>query len=273
MWRTALLLGLLTGILLAIGYFLGGPGGMTLFLFISLAINFASYWWSDKIVLAMYKAKEIPKRQNPKLHKIVERVAKAADIPKPKVYMINETVPNAFATGRNPKNAIVAVTSGIMKMLKDDEIEGVIAHEIAHIKNRDTLTSTIAASVAGAISYIAQMAWYGMYGRDERGRGSMILLPLLILAPISATLIQLAISRGREFEADKYGALFSKKPLSLASALEKISGIVKHNPMRGNPATSHLFIINPFKGDLIFTLFSTHPGTGERVKKLREMKI
>lgn len=272
MLRTALLLGLLTGMLLVIGYLVGGTGGMTIFLFISLAINFASYWWSDKIVLSMYRAKEVSKKQNSKLHNMIEKISKSAEIPKPKVYVVNMEIPNAFATGRDPKHAAVAVTSGIMKMLNDSELEGVIAHEIAHIKNRDTLTSTIAASIAGAISYIAQIAWWSMTA-DDRDRGGLALLPLLILAPLSATLIQLAISRGREFEADRYGAIFSKKPLSLASALEKISGIVKHHPIRGNAATSHLFIVNPFKADAIVNLFSTHPSVEQRVKKLREIKI
>ncbi|MDI6825599.1 MAG: zinc metalloprotease HtpX [Candidatus Aenigmarchaeota archaeon] len=270
MFRTALLLGLLTCILLAIGYFFAGFAGMTLFLIIAFVLNFVTYWFSDRIVLAMYQAKEIPKSQEPRLHGIVEKLSKEAKIPKPKVYIVRTENPNAFATGRSPKHAAVAVTSGLLKSLEWDEIEGVLSHELAHIKSRDTLTSTIAATVAGAIAFIAQIAWRGMFMGDRR-RGNALLFPLIILAPIAATLVQLAISRTREYKADYNGSIFSKKPLSLASALEKISNAALRCPIRGNAATSHLFIVNPFKGDSFVNLFSTHPPVGERIKRLEEI--
>ncbi len=270
-FRTALLMGLLTGILLAIGYFLAGLEGMMLFLIISVLINFATYWWSDKIVLAMYRAKPISEKDNPKLHQIVAKVAKEAGMPKPKVYLVNLPVPNAFATGRSPKHAAVAVTSGLMNVLNYDEVEGVLAHEISHVKNHDTLTSAVAASIAGAISYIAQLAWFGAFSGNQRNSGSAILFPLIILAPIAAMLVQLSISRTREYAADKTGATISKKPLSLASALEKISAVAKQHPLRGNSATSHLFIVNPFTTGSIANLFSTHPSTDERIRRLKEL--
>lgn len=273
MLRTALLLGLLTGILLVVGFFIAGFAGMTLFLIIAFVINFVTYWYSDKIVLAMYRAKEISKNSEPKLHRVVEDLAKEAKISKPKVYLVKTENPNAFATGRSPKHAAVAVTSGLINTLEWDEIEGVLSHEIAHIKSRDTLTSTIAATVAGAIAFIAQIAWYSMFfgGGRRQGGGNALLLPMLILAPLAATLVQLAISRNREHKADYTGAVISKKPLSLASALEKISKSVARNPMRGNAATSHLFIVNPFKGDSFVSLFSTHPSVESRVAKLKEI--
>jgi len=269
--RTAALLGLLTGILLAIGYFWAGITGMTIFLFIAFAINFLSYWYSDKIVLTLYRAKPIAKDDEPKLHEIVEKLSKEAKMPKPKVFLINLQTPNAFATGRNPKHGVVAITSGLMKHLEWGEIEGVLSHELAHIKSRDTLTSTIAATIAGAVSYIAYIAWWSLFLGGGRRGGSLLLLPLVLLAPIAAMLVQLAISRGREFVADRSGALISKKPLSLASALEKISKIAAEHPLRGNAATSHLFIVNPFKGDMLTSLFSTHPSVNERVKRLKEL--
>lgn len=270
--RTAALLGLLTGILLVIGFFIAGFTGMTLFLIIAFLINFIAYWYSDKIVLSMYRAKEIPKNSEPKLHGIVEGLAKEAKIPKPKIYLIKTETLNAFATGRSPKHAAVAMTSGLMNTLEWDEIEGVLSHEIAHIKSRDTLTSTIAATVAGAIAYIAQIAWWSMFfGGGRRQGGSALLFPLIILAPVAAMLVQLAISRTREYKADYTGAVISKKPLRLASALEKISNSVARNPMRGNAATSHLFIVNPFKGDSFVSLFSTHPSVESRVAKLKEI--
>ena len=270
MLRTAMLFGLLTGILLAIGYLFAGIVGMTFFLILAFILNFIAYWYSDRIVLAIYGAKEIAKDKNPKLHEIVEKLAREAGIPKPRVYLINNPTPNAFATGRSPKHSAIAVTSGLLDSLEWDEIEGVVAHEIAHIKARDTLTSTVAATIAGAIAYIAHIAWYGML-LEDRKRGNILLLPLIILAPLAATLVQLAISRTREFKADENGSLFSKKPLSLASALEKISKFVARNPMRGNAATAHLFIVNPFKADSFSKLFSTHPPVEERIKRLREL--
>ena len=270
--RTALLLGLLTGVLLAIGWLWQGITGMTIFLGIALIINFLAYWFSDKIVLAMYRAKPVQKSEEPKLHSIVEKISKEMGIPKPKVYLVNLPILNAFATGRNYSHAAIAVTSGLLKQLNSEEIEGVVSHELSHVKNRDTLTSAVAATVAGAIAYIAQIAWYGMFmGGDRRRGGSLLFLPLILLAPVAATLIQLAISRTRELAADRTGAIISKKPLELASALEKISKVAKQYPLNGNAATSHLFIVNPFKGDALLSLFSTHPSVEIRVQKLKEL--
>lgn len=270
--RITLLMGLLTGILLAVGFLLAGAGGMTFFLGLALIINFATYWFSDKIVLAIYRAKPISEKEEEKLHKVVEKLSHEAKISKPKLYRVNLPVLNAFATGRSPKHSAIAVTDGLLKHLDMDEIEGVLAHEISHIKNRDTLTSVIAASIAGAIAYIAQIAWWSLIlGGRRQGGGGAILLPLIVLAPLAAMLVQLAISRTREFAADKSGAIISKKPLSLASALEKISQVAKQHPLRGNPATSHLFIVNPFKADSLTNLFSTHPSVEVRVKRLKEI--
>jgi heat shock protein HtpX len=268
--RTILLFALLTGIFLAIGFFVAGTAGMTIAFILALVMNFVSYWYSDKIVLGMYRAKEITKKQNPKLHRIVEEVAKEAEIPKPKVYIIDTDVPNAFATGRNPQHASVAVTRGIMKTLDETELEAVLGHEISHVKNRDILSSSVAATLGGAIAYIAQMAWFGLAGQD-RNNNSAVLLPMLILAPIAATLIQLAVSRSREYAADYNGAIITKNPLSLASALQKIENSVKERPMRGNSATSSLFIVNPFKADAFASLFSTHPSTANRIERLRQL--
>jgi len=270
--RTTLLLGLLTGILLAIGWLWQGTVGMTYFLIIAFVMNFLAYWFSDKIVLAMYRAKPIQKSEEPKLHEIVEKLSKEMKIPKPKVYLVNLPVLNAFASGRNYKNAVIAVTSGLLKHLNQNEIEGVISHELSHVKNRDTLTSTIAATIAGAVAYIAQIAWYSLFmGGDRRQSGSLLFLPLIFLAPIAAMLIQLTISRTRELAADRTGAIISKKPLDLASALEKISKVAKQHPIAGNDATAHLFIVNPFKGDALMKLFSTHPSLELRVQRLKEL--
>ena len=270
--RTALLLGLLTGILLTIGWLWQGMTGMTIFLVIAFVMNFLAYWFSDKIVLAMYRAKPLQKSDEPKLHKAVESLSKEMGIPKPKVYFVNLPIPNAFATGRNYKNSAIVVTAGLLKNLNDEEIEGVISHELSHVKSRDTLTSTVAATIAGAIAYIAQIAWYSLFmGGDRRQSGGLLFLPLILLAPIAAMLIQLAITRTREFAADRTGALISKRPLNLASALEKISKVAKQHPIVGNDATAHLFIVNPFKGDALMSLFSTHPPVEVRVQKLKEL--
>jgi len=271
MLRTALMFALLTGILLVVGWFVGGVSGMTLFLALSVVINFLSYWYSDKIVLGMYRAKEITKKQEPKLHQIVEKVADEAEIPKPRVYLVDTPVPNAFATGRSPSHASIAVTSGLMKNLNSDEIEGVLSHELSHIKNRDMLTASIAATIGGTIAYIAQIAWYGFIMGDRKNSGSAVLLPLLILAPVAATLVQLAISRSREYAADYTGAIISKKPLELASALQKISQAAKEHPLKGNSATAMLFIVNPFKADAFAALFSTHPPVEQRIARLKEL--
>lgn len=268
--RTAALLGLLTGILLVAGFLIAGTGGMTIALLLAFGLNFFAYWYSDKIVLKMYKAKP---SDNKKLNSIVERLSKEAGIPKPKVYIVNTQIPNAFATGRDPKHAAVAATSGLLETLEEEEIKGVIAHELAHIKNRDILVSTMAATIAGAISYLAQIAWWSMFMGNRREGGSMIMLPLLFLAPIAAMLVQLAISRGREFGADYRGAIISKNPLGLASALEKISSFSKNHPTKGNSATAHMWIVNPFKADSFSRLFSTHPPVNERIRRLKEIKV
>jgi len=268
MLRTVTLLGFLTGILLLVGYLIAGIEGMTFFLFIASLMNFLSYWYSDKIVLGMYKAKEIKESQNPELHKIVGNLAKKAKIPKPRLYLVNLNVPNSFATGRSPKHSAIAVTTGLLNNLNEKEIEGVLSHEIGHIKNHDILTSTIAATIGGAIAYIAQIAWWSLF-LGERRQGNVVLLPLLILAPFAATLVRLAISRTREYKADYTGAVITKKPLYLASALEKISKITKKHPLVGNTATSHLWIVNPFKSDMFANLFNTHPPVEKRVERLK----
>jgi heat shock protein HtpX len=270
MFKTVILLGLLTGIFLAIGFAFGGMFGMTIAFIIALILNFISYWFSDKIVLKIYGAKPSSNKQ---LNDIVEKVAKQAGIPKPRVYTMKTNVPNAFATGRNPKNAAIAVTEGLLE-LEPDEIEGVIGHEIGHIKNRDILTSTIAATIAGAISYVAQMAYWSMFSDDRRSGGNMIALILVIIfAPLAALLIRLAISRSMEYRADYTGAIITKNPSGLASALKKISEFSAHNPIRGNSATSHMWIVNPFQKNWFTNLFSTHPPIDERIKRLEKMKI
>lgn len=262
--RTTMLLGLLTAILLAIGFYFGGIAGMTIGLILAFVINFVSYWYSDKIVLSMYRAK---KSDNKSLNEMVEKLAKKAEIPKPKTYIIDTDAPNAFATGRNPKHAAVAVTKGLLEHLNDKEIEGVLAHEISHIKNKDTLIQTIAATIAGAISWLAYLFYFG----DERNRSGLSFILLFILAPLAAALVRMAISRNREYLADRTGAMLSD-PLGLASALRKISDAAKHIRLRGNNATSHMFIVNPFTSGSLINLFSTHPPVELRIKRLQEMK-
>lgn len=276
--KTVVLLGLLSGLLLFVGYLIGGTEGLTIGLIFALMMNFGSYWFSDKIVLAMYKAKPITKTEYPEIHSIVEEIAKEANIPKPKIYIIPTETANAFATGRDPKHAALALTSGIMKILNDDELKGVIGHEMAHIKNRDTLITTIAATIAAVISYAAFMArWAAIFGggRDSENGGNVLsLLVLAIITPLIATIIQLAISRSREYLADEKGAKISKEPKGLAQALVKLGQASKIRPMKtGNQATSSLFIVNPFTMKGMTQMFSTHPLTAERVKKLEKMKI
>lgn len=262
------MLALLFGIFLGIGYYFGGIGGMTIALILAFLMNFIAYWYSDKIVLAMYGAKPL---KDERIERIVRSLAKEAGIEMPKLYVINSPQPNAFATGRSKKHCAIAVTSGLLELLDEEEIEGVLSHEVAHIKNRDILISTIAATIAGAISYIAEILWWGaIFGNEERPWWSFI--PVIILAPIAATLVQLAISRGREFFADYTGAMLCKKPLALANALRKIASYAKEYPLdRGSAATSHMWIVNPFKGDLLIKLFSTHPPIEERIKRLEKL--
>ena len=267
--RTTLLLGILTAILLGFGFLLGGTGGVVMAFGLALVINFASYWFSDKIVLGIYRAQPL---KDSKIERIVQKIAKGAGIPVPKLYFVDLPVPNAFATGRDPAHAAVAVTRGLKELMNEEEIEGVLAHEISHIKNRDTLISTIAATVGGAISFLANMAWWLSLGGDSRKGGFIYLLPLVILAPIAAALVQMAISRGRELQADYTGALITKNPLGLASALQKLGAAAKAHPIKGNPASAHLWIVNPFSAGFISNMFSTHPPIEERIKRLREMK-
>ncbi len=272
--KTVFLMTLMMALFLFIGYYLGGNTGMTIALLFSLLMNFGSFWFSDKIVLAMYRAKEVNRESAPKFYDMVERLAQQANLPMPKVYLINDPTPNAFATGRSPQKAAVAATTGILQGLSNDELEGVMAHELAHVKNRDTLISTIAATLVGSISYIAQMAgWAMMFGRsDDREGGGFGGLVLLILSPIMAMLLQMAISRSREFSADRGGAEITGNPLGLASALTKISRGNQMKPVNhSDPATAHMFIINPLAGGGISKLFSTHPPTEERIKRLQAM--
>ncbi len=274
-FKTVALLGLLTALFLFIGNLFGGSLGLAIAVILAVAMNFGAYWFSDKIVLKMYKAQEVTSNEAPELYGMVKTLAERAEIPMPKVYIIPEQTPNAFATGRNPKNAAVAVTVGITELLNREELFGVLAHEIGHIKNRDTLVMTVAGAIGGAISFIADMVFFNALfgGSDDEEGGSPIggLLGVMI-APFAAMLIQMAISRSREFIADETGAKLSGNPLALASALRKIEGWSKEVPIHsGSPATAHLFIINPFSGGGLGKLFSTHPQTSERIKRLEAM--
>ena len=267
--KTALLLGALSGLLLLIGEMLGGSSGiMTAFVFAAL-MNFGSYWFSDKIVLRMYRAQEVPPSHP--LYQVTQRLVQRANLPMPKVYVIPDPSPNAFATGRNPSHAAVAATEGILRTLSEHELEGVIAHELAHIQNRDILTSSIAATLAAAIMMVARMAMFFGGGRDERGGSNPIaLLGMMILAPLAAMLIQAAISRSREFGADATGATIAGTPYGLADALRKIDAAAKRVPLDANPATAHMFIVKPFSGGGLMSLFSTHPPTDARIRALLE---
>lgn len=276
--KTIILLGALTALMLWFGSFWGQSGLFVALVFV-LLMNFFTYFFSDKIVLAMYRAKEV-KDKDDYLFKLVKEVAHDANIPAPRVYIMPSEQSNAFATGRNPKHSAVACTQGILNLLSKEELKGVIAHEISHIRNRDTLIMVIASTIAGVISYLAMMARFaaifgGFGGRDNKGGGNAIgLLVLAIITPIIAMIIQLAISRSREYMADESGAKIIKNPKALASALEKLEAGVKHSPMRmGSEATSSLFIVNPFRASSMLALLSTHPSIKERVKRLREMNV
>jgi heat shock protein HtpX len=271
--KTALLLGLLSGLLLAIGGWLGGSTGVVIAFVFAVIMNFGSYWFSDKIVLRMYNAGEVGPGN--RLYQIVERLAQQAGLPMPRVYVIPDPSPNAFATGRNPSHAAVAATEGILQILSDNELEGVIAHELAHVKHRDILTSSIAATLAAAIILIAhQLRWLAIFGglgggRDrDRGGNPIALLGMMLLAPFAAGLIQMAISRSREYEADAGGAKITGNPYGLAEALRKIDAVAKRVPLDANPATAHLFIIKPFSGQFLTSLFSSHPPTEDRIRAL-----
>ena len=273
MIRTTLLLAGLTGILLLIGGFLGGRGGMLIALIFSVLMNFGSYWYSDKLVLKMYKARELNGAESPELFGMVQNLAANACLPMPRLYVVEDPMPNAFATGRDPKHAAVAVTTGITRILSKDELAGVISHELAHVRNRDTLISTIAATIAGVITFMASMAQWSLIfgGGDDDGANPLGILAMAILAPIAATIVQLAISRGREFEADAGGAKISGNPLSLANALAKLEAGNRAVRSDVNPSTAHMFIVNPLKGKAMASLFSTHPSTEERIARLRAM--
>ena len=278
MIRTALLLGLLTGILLFLGNAIAGKTGMLIAFIIAAVMNFLSYWFSDKIVLSMYGAREISYEEAPWLHRMVEELSRRANIPKPRIYLVPMEQPNAFATGRGPGHAAVAVTRGILDILDEEELKGVLAHEIAHIKNRDVLIASIAATIAGAISMIVNWLQWALifgWGRDEENNNNPLAIVgsilLIIVTPIIAAIIQMAISRSREYLADETGAYICGCPLALARALEKIHNYVMQVPAKVNEGTAHLFIENPLKGEGIWELFSTHPSTEKRIKRLMEI--
>jgi heat shock protein HtpX len=275
--KTLILLVTLTLILVWAGAAIGGKQGMTVALIFALLMNFFAYWFSDKIVLSMYGAQKVTESEAPELYRIVRMLAHRANIPMPKVYIIEQDQPNAFATGRNPKHAAVAVTTGIMRILSPEELQGVIAHELAHIRHRDILISTIAATIAGAISYLAQMAqWamiFGHRGDDEEGGNPLAALIMMIVGPIAALIVQMAISRSREYAADEGGARLAGNPRFLSNALRKLHLASQKIPMEANPATSHMFIVNPLSGGGLLKLFSTHPPIEERIARLESMSL
>lgn len=274
--KTAILLGALTGLILVVGQVIGGNSGMLVALVVAAVLNLGSYWFSDRIVLSMYRGREVSPADAPRFHAIVDRLIARAGLPKPKLYVIPGDSPNAFATGRNPSHAALAATQGILSLMSDEELEGVLAHELGHVKNRDILISSIAATVAGAITFLAHSArWAALFGgyggRDDREGGSnpFVLLLTAILAPIAAMIIQMAVSRSREFAADATGAAIVGQPYGLASALEKLDAYSKRIPMPATPATAHMFIVKPFSGRSFMNLFSTHPPIEERIRRLR----
>jgi heat shock protein HtpX len=269
--KTALLLGALSALLMFIGELLGGGQGLIFGFFLAVAMNFGSYWFSDKIVLSMYRAREVGPEN--RLYQIVRRLASRAGLPMPKVYIIPQPSPNAFATGRNPQHAAVAATEGILQVLDDDELEGVIAHELAHVKHRDILISSIAATLAAAIMMVSRFAMFFGGGRsnDREGGNPIALLATIILAPLAAMLIQAAISRSREYDADAGGASIAGDPRGLVKALQKIEAASQRVPLDANPATAHMFIVKPFSAQGLLGLFSTHPPTEDRVRALLQL--
>ncbi|HPC04608.1 MAG TPA: zinc metalloprotease HtpX [Syntrophales bacterium] len=276
--RTVILLGALTGLLMLIGGYFGGRQGVVIAFVIAVVMNFGTYWFSDKVVLAMYRGREVSEAQAPELFGIVKSLALRAGLPMPRVYIIPGETPNAFATGRDYDHAVVAVTEGLLRILNREELEGVLAHELTHVKNRDILIGSIAATIGGAVVMLANMAqWAAIFGfgrsdDDEQGGGILGLLAMAILAPIAAMIIQMAISRSREYLADDGGASVSGKPYALASALEKLSRAAKVKPMQANPSTAHMFIVNPLTGRSLANLFSTHPPIEKRIERLRAMR-
>jgi heat shock protein HtpX len=278
-FKTYFFLALLTVLFILVGWVLGGKSGATYALIFAGMFNFITYWLSDKIILKMYRAREVAPGEAPELYEIVGELANTANLPMPKVYMIQGESPNAFATGRNPQNAAVAVTTGIMRLLSRDELKGVIGHELSHIKDRDILIGTIAATIAGGIAWIGTMArWGAIFGgfggdRDSRGGNFIFVLIVTMLASVAAMLIQMAISRSREYLADREGALLCRDPHYLANALRKLDAGAKRIPLEANPSTAHLFIVNPLRGKGIVSLFSTHPPIEERIRRLEEMTL
>jgi len=274
-FKTTILLAALTALFVVIGNVVGGQSGMIIALVIAALMNFISYWFSDKIVLAMYRAKPVTREDAKDLYRIVEDLTQRAGMPMPKIYIIPESSPNAFATGRDPKHAAVAVTEGLRDLMSYEEIQGVIAHELSHVKHRDTLIGTVAATIAGAIMVLASMARWGAFmygGRDDEGRDNIVsLLVLAILAPIAAMLIQMAISRSREYKADDGAAHMTGNPYGLASALKKLGETSKRRPLVASRNTAHMFIVQPFTGKAFLNLFSTHPPIEERIKRLTNM--
>jgi heat shock protein HtpX len=278
-FRTTVLLAALTALIVWIGGYFGGSNGMLLAFMLAALMNLGSYWFSDKIVLRMYRAQLIDEHQAPELYRMVRELTAEARIPMPRLYMIPDATPNAFATGRNPENAALAVTEGLWRLLTPNELRGVLAHELGHVKNRDILVSSIAATLAGAVMILANMArWAAIFGGgrssdDEQGGGFIGLIVTAVLAPIAAMLIQMAISRSREYLADETGAMLSHNPDSLANALEKLTMASQQIPMHdAQPATAHMFIVNPLSGRAIGNLFSTHPPIEERIRRLRQMR-
>jgi heat shock protein HtpX len=266
--KVIIMLSMLSGLLILIGYFMGRGIGIVIALIISVVMNFGSYWFSDSIVLRMYNAQPVTRIESPVLYNAVESLSAKAKIPVPKVYVISNDAPNAFATGRNEDHAAVAVTSGILKILNQDELEGVIAHELSHIKHKDILISTMAATAASAVVLLSR--WAVFFGNDEGSTISAI--AVAVIAPIAAMVIQMAISRSREYEADAGGAEVSGKPMALAGALSKLSNAAQKKPMDANPSTAHMFIVNPLSGGTIMNLFSTHPPVEKRIERLQKMK-
>ena len=274
--RTTILLAVMTALILWVGQLLGGRQGMIIALIFAAGMNFFSYWYSDKLVLKMYRAREATPEQFPKLYETVQSLTRKAGLPLPKLYVIPQQAPNAFATGRNPEHAVVAVTEGLLSLMEHDEVSGVLAHELAHVKNRDILIGSIAATMAGAIMVLASMArWSAIFGgagsNDEEGGGTGFigLIVMSIIGPMAAMIIQMAISRSREYLADATGAGFVGNPEGLARALEKLGAYSKRLPMNANPSTAHMFIVNPLSGKSLMSLFSTHPPLEERIARLR----
>jgi heat shock protein HtpX len=273
MMRTALLLGLLTGLIVVCGQLIGGNTGMVVALGLAAVMNLGSYWFSDKIVLGLYRARPVSESEAPRLHAIVDGLVARAGLPKPKLYVLPQRAPNAFATGRNPRHAAVAVTQGLLEMMDDEELAGVVAHELGHVRNRDILIASIAATIAGAVGILASIARWGAIfggfgGRDDRNGGLIGLLATAIVAPLVAVVLQMAVSRSREYAADAAGAAIAGQPHGLARALEKLGHVSRRIPLHATQATSHLFIVTPLSGRTMMKLFSTHPPIEERIRRL-----